>query len=49
MTATIPARDDLKAVALGVLRHRILLNFEGQAEGVQTDSVVEGILKAVTA
>ncbi len=41
------ARDDLKAVALGVLRHRILLNFEGQAEGVQTDTVVEGILKAV--
>ena len=41
------ARDDLKAVALGVLRHRILLNFEGQAEGVQTDAVVEGILKSV--
>jgi MoxR-like ATPase len=41
------ARDDLKAVALGVLRHRIILNFEGQAEGVQTDTVVEGILKAV--
>ena len=41
------AREDLKAVALGVLRHRILLNFEGQAEGVQTDAVVEGILKSV--
>jgi MoxR-like ATPase len=43
------ARDDLKAVALGVLRHRIILNFEGQAEGIQTDTVVEGILKAVQA
>lgn len=41
------ARDDLKAVAPAVLRHRILLNFEGQAEGVQTDTLVEGILKAV--
>lgn len=41
------ARDDIKAVALAVLRHRIILNFEGQAEGVQTDAVVEGILKSV--
>lgn len=41
------AREDIKAVALSVLRHRIILNFEGQAEGVQTDTVVEGILKAV--
>lgn len=41
------ARDDIKAVALSVLRHRIILNFEGQAEGVQTDAVVEGILKSV--
>ncbi len=41
------ARDDIKAVALSVLRHRIILNFEGQAEGIQTDAVVEGILKSV--
>ena len=41
------ARDDIKAIALNVLRHRIILNFEGQAEGVLTDTVVEGILKAV--
>lgn len=40
------ARDDLRAVAPAVLRHRIILNFEGQAEGVQTDAVVDGILKA---
>lgn len=43
------ARDDIKAVALSVLRHRIILNFEGQAEGIQTDAVVEGILKSVPA
>ncbi|MEI8020322.1 MAG: MoxR family ATPase [Schlesneria sp.] len=41
------ARDDIRAIALNVLRHRIILNFEGQAEGVQTDAVVEGILKSV--
>jgi len=43
------ARDDLRAVAPAVLRHRIILNFEGQAEGVQTDAVVDGILKAIPA
>ena len=41
------ARDDIRAIALNVLRHRIILNFEGQAEGIQTDAVVEGILKSV--
>jgi MoxR-like ATPase len=43
------ARDDIRAIALNVLRHRIILNFEGQAEGIQTDTVVEGILKSVPA
>jgi len=43
------ARDDIRAIALNVLRHRIILNFEGQAEGIQTDAVVEGILKSVPA
>ena len=43
------ARDDIRAIALNVLRHRIILNFEGQAEGIQTDAVVEGIMKSVPA
>jgi MoxR-like ATPase len=38
------ARDDLRAVAPAVLRHRLILNFEGQAQGVSTDSVIEAIL-----
>jgi MoxR-like ATPase len=29
------------------LRHRVLLNFEGEAEGVKTDVVIEEILKAL--
>lgn len=37
--------DDLKQVALPALRHRVLLNFEGEAEGVTTDEVLSGILK----
>jgi MoxR-like ATPase len=31
-------------MALPVLRHRIILNFEGQAEGVSTDDVIQRIL-----
>jgi MoxR-like ATPase len=41
------AFEDLRAVAPAALRHRILLNFEGQAEGVSTDGVVEEVLRAV--
>ncbi|AMV19157.1 AAA family ATPase [Planctomyces sp. SH-PL14] len=41
------AREDLQAVAPAVLRHRLILNFEGQAEGVPTDDVVAQIVKNV--
>jgi MoxR-like ATPase len=41
------ARDDLKVIAAPVLRHRLILNFEGQAEGVSTDLVIEDLLKNV--
>ncbi|MBE9509019.1 MAG: MoxR family ATPase, partial [Chloroflexi bacterium] len=41
------AFEDLRAVAPAALRHRILLNFEGQAEEVSTDDIVEDVLKAV--
>lgn len=41
------ARDDIKVVAHKCLRHRILLNFEGQAEDVGTDSVVDDLLASV--
>jgi MoxR-like ATPase len=36
--------DDVKASALPALRHRILLNFEGEAEGVKTDQVIQQIV-----
>jgi MoxR-like ATPase len=39
--------DDVRAVALPALRHRVLLNFEGEAEGMKTDQVLEAILKAL--
>jgi MoxR-like ATPase len=39
--------DDVRAVAHNALRHRILLNFEGEAEGVKTDQVIDAILKGL--
>jgi MoxR-like ATPase len=41
------AFEDLRAVAPAALRHRILLNFEGQAEGVRADEVVGEVVRAV--
>jgi MoxR-like ATPase len=41
------AFEDLRAVAPAALRHRILLNFEGQAEGASTDDVVREMVKAI--
>jgi MoxR-like ATPase len=37
--------DDVRVVALPALRHRVLLNFEGEAEGVRTDEVLKEIMK----
>ncbi len=41
------AIDDIKKVAVPVLRHRIGINFQAQAEGKTTDDLVEMLLKAV--
>ena len=36
--------DDIKSVALPALRHRILMNFEAEAEGRTSDEVVQHII-----
>ena len=41
--------EDIKAVALPVLRHRILLNFQAEADGVDADQVVRRLLETTTA
>jgi MoxR-like ATPase len=38
------SRDDLRACAHAALRHRLILNFEGQAENVQADDIIDDIL-----
>jgi MoxR-like ATPase len=41
--------EDVKAVAAPVLRHRILLNFNAEAEGVTSDDIVVRLLGEVPA
>jgi len=36
--------DDVRQVAVPAMRHRIILNFEGEAEGITTDAVLEKVL-----
>ena len=38
------AREDLRTLAPTVFRHRIILNFEGQAENVSTDKVIKELI-----
>ncbi len=39
--------DDVQAVAANVLRHRIILTFEAEAEALDTDSVIDRLLAHV--
>lgn len=40
-----PSIDDVRQVARPALRHRVLLNFEGEAESITTDKVIDEILQ----
>jgi MoxR-like ATPase len=40
-----PSIDDIKALALPVLRHRIITNFNAEAEGVGSVQIVERLVK----
>ena len=39
--------DDVRAMAFDVLRHRILLTFEAEAEGMTADTVIERLIERV--
>src|SRR5919197_1165655 len=41
--------DDLKALVAPALRHRVILNFEGEAEGVDVDTLIGQIVDGVDA
>jgi MoxR-like ATPase len=40
-----PTMDDIKAVALPVMRHRIVTNFNAEADGVAPDDIVRKLLE----
>jgi len=42
-----PGIEDVKAVALAVLRHRIVTNFTAEAEGVRSERIIDELLKHV--
>ena len=39
--------EDIRAIARPVLRHRILLNFHAESEGIKSDEIVDQLLEAV--
>ncbi len=41
------AIDDVRAAAMPALRHRVILNFEGEAEGITSEAIVRTILDEV--
>jgi len=41
------AIDDVKKVAIPVLRHRVSTNFQAQAEGLSTEDVIERLLREI--
>ncbi len=41
------APEDIQSVVYDVLRHRIILSFEAQAEGLSADDVISALLKSV--
>ena len=39
--------ENVAAIALAVLRHRIAINFTAQSEGITADDVIERLLRAI--
>ncbi len=39
-----PAKEDLHAIAGGVLRHRLVISFAAEAEGITADSLIDKLL-----
>jgi len=40
-----PSIDDIRALALPVLRHRIITNFNAEAEGLTTVEIIQRLIK----
>ena len=44
---SVVSLDDVRAVALPVLRHRVLLNFQAEADEMDTDAIVRQLLEQI--
>ncbi len=44
---TVPSPDDVTSVALPVLRHRLLVNFQAEADAVSSETVIRKLLESV--
>jgi MoxR-like ATPase len=44
---TVAAPEDVREVALPVLRHRVLLNFEAEADAIAADEIVSRLLETI--
>jgi MoxR-like ATPase len=43
------AREDIEAIAVSALAHRIMLNYAAQSDGIDAAHIVERVLKSVRA
>lgn len=43
-----PSIEDVKKIAVAALKHRIILNFKGHAEGIILNDIIEAVLKKVS-
>ncbi len=42
-----PTRDDVKAVSYTVLRHRIVTNFNAEADGIKAEEIIKRIIETI--
>ena len=43
----VPSNDDVRALVVPVLKHRLVLSFQAEAEGVNPEQVIEGLLAEI--
>jgi MoxR-like ATPase len=46
---SVVAHEDIRAVALPVLRHRLLMNFQAEADGIDADQIIGRLLEHMPA
>ena len=42
-----PSKKDVRAVAKTVLRHRLICNFQAEAQGITSDQIIESLLERI--